>query len=93
MSSWESYFRKPAEGIGFAVAPSQVTLLILESDQIKHTSFDKTGFADVVVMGTSSGSVIGDTVQWAREQRFDVVFFPQVRLLRAPYRVWVPRGL
>ncbi len=61
--------------------PPQVTLLILESDQIKHDNFDKDGFVEVVVMGTSGGNVIGDAVRWAREQRFDVVFYPQVRCL------------
>ncbi len=70
---------------------AQVTLLVLESDQIKAQSFDVSGFAEVVVMANSTRQNVLETALWARGRPFDIVFYPQVHC-GYPLPRQAPRG-
>ncbi len=56
----------------------QVTLMILESDQMKASSFDTTGFVNVYVLSNATRLSVFQAALWMRQQRFDAVFYPQV---------------
>ena len=56
-----------------------VTLLFLESDQIKRHLMDTTGFDAVHVLSrNASGTDVADMAWWIKSQAFDAVFYPQL---------------
>ncbi len=58
----------------------QVSLLFPESDSYNFALADTDGFVSVRNLSKAlTRSVITETVEWIRDERFDAIFYPEVR--------------